>query len=34
MIANVYVKGTWNRVEHYHFECYHQIGDPYGLPAA
>ena len=31
VIANVYVDGRWNRVEHYHFECYAEVGEPYGL---
>ncbi len=31
VIANVYVKGKWNRVEHYHFECYVEAGSPYGV---
>ena len=31
VIANVYVDGRWNRVEHYHFECYAEAGEPYGL---
>jgi hypothetical protein len=30
VIANVYVRGVWDRVEHYHFECYEEIGSPYG----
>ena len=30
MIANVYVDGTWARVEHYHAECYDLAGKPYG----
>ena len=30
VIANVYVSGAWDRVEHYHFECYGQAGEPYG----
>ena len=29
-ICNVYVKGTWDRVEHYHAECYLAAGEPYG----
>ena len=33
VIANVYEKGTWNRVEHYHLECYLQAGEPYGTAA-
>jgi hypothetical protein len=34
VIANVYVKGTWNRVEHYHAECYSKAREPYGPAAA
>ncbi len=30
VIANVYVKGVWNRVEHYHAECYDKAGKPHG----
>ncbi|MCU1461008.1 MAG: hypothetical protein JWO37_1083 [Acidimicrobiales bacterium] len=30
VIANVYVDGRWDRVEHYHEECYDQAGQPYG----
>lgn len=33
-ICNVYVKGVWNRVEHYHFECYLEAGEPYGVAVA
>jgi hypothetical protein len=29
-ICNVYVKGTWDRVEHFHAECYEAAGRPYG----
>lgn len=29
-ICNVYVKGNWDRVEHYHEECYIESGEPYG----
>ncbi len=32
VIANVYVDGVWNRVEHYHAECYDRAGQPYGNP--
>lgn len=32
VIANVYVDGHWNRVEHYHPECYDQTGEPHGHP--
>jgi len=34
VVCNVYVSGKWNRVEHYHLECYDQAGEPYGSPAA
>ena len=30
VIANVYVAGRWNRVEHYHPDCYSLSGDPHG----
>ena len=30
VIANVYVDGTWARVEHFHAECYGGAGQPYG----
>lgn len=33
VIANVYVNGMWNRVEHYHAECYDDAGEPYGSAA-
>lgn len=33
VICNVYVDGRWDRVEHYHFECYQTMGEPYGSPA-
>ena len=33
VIANVYEKGVWNRVEHYHLECYEEAGEPYGHAA-
>jgi len=32
-IANVYIDGRWNRVEHFHAECYVEAGEPWG-PAA
>ena len=28
----LYENGRWNRVEHYHFECYDDAGQPYGEP--
>ena len=30
VIANVYVDTVWNRVEHYHADCYGEAGEPYG----
>lgn len=30
VIANVYVDGRWNRVEHFHDECYVDADRPYG----
>lgn len=33
VIANVYVDGVWNRVEHFHSECYDDAKQPYGKPA-
>ncbi|WP_420439065.1 hypothetical protein [Candidatus Poriferisodalis sp.] len=32
IICNVYVKSRWDRVEHYHPDCYEQAGAPYGEP--
>ena len=32
MICNVYESGVWQRVEHFHAECYDQAGRPYGDP--
>jgi hypothetical protein len=34
VICNVYVDGRWDRVEHFHSECYVVAGEPYGEPAA
>ena len=34
VICNVYVKGVWDRVEHYHAPCYEKAGAPYGEAAA
>jgi hypothetical protein len=34
VIANVYDNGQWQRVEHYHADCYTEAGEPYGPPAA
>ncbi len=33
VIANVYVDGRWDRVEHFHEECYLSAGAPYGAAA-
>ena len=30
VIANVYIDGRWNRVEHFHDECYDEALSPYG----
>ena len=30
VIANVYVDGRWDRVEHYHPACYADAGEPHG----
>ncbi|MST33247.1 hypothetical protein GHK86_11010 [Acidimicrobiaceae bacterium USS-CC1] len=30
VIANVYVNARWNRVEHFHEDCYEAAGAPYG----
>ena len=30
VICNVYVGGTWDRVEHFHADCYEQAGEPHG----
>ena len=32
VIANVYVDGRWDRVEHWHDDCYHEAGQPHGTP--
>jgi len=33
VICNVYVDGRWNRVEHFHTQCYEESGRPYGAAA-
>ena len=33
VIANVYVDQVWDRVEHYHADCYEEVGRPYGSAA-
>ncbi len=30
VIYNVYVSGTWNRVEHFHLACYEEARSPHG----
>ena len=30
VIANVYIDGKWDRVEHFHEPCYAEAGEPYG----
>jgi hypothetical protein len=30
VICNVYVDGKWDRVEHFHRECYDTAGKPFG----
>lgn len=30
VICNVYVSGHWDRVEHFHAECYTTAGHPHG----
>lgn len=30
VICNIYVRGDWNRVEHYHLACYLEAGQPHG----
>ena len=32
VICNVYVARTWDRVEHWHPQCYDQAGQPHGAP--
>ena len=34
VIANVYADGRWQRVEHYHVECYADAGEPHGAVTA
>jgi hypothetical protein len=33
VIANVYKDGQWDRVEHFHADCYDEASKPYGEPA-
>ncbi|MEZ5377774.1 MAG: hypothetical protein R2733_14810 [Acidimicrobiales bacterium] len=30
VICNVYEDGRWDRVEHFHAECYAEAGEPHG----
>lgn len=30
VIANIYRRRVWQRVEHFHAECYVEAGQPYG----
>ncbi|MFW2381935.1 MAG: hypothetical protein ACN4GZ_09270 [Acidimicrobiales bacterium] len=30
VICNVYTKGVWTRVEHYHEDCYVKASEPFG----
>jgi len=30
VICNVYVRGQWDRVEHFHADCYTEAGKPHG----
>ena len=30
VICNVYIDSVWDRVEHFHAECYEEAGHPYG----
>lgn len=32
IICNVYVDNRWDRVEHYHPDCYEDADSPYGEP--
>jgi hypothetical protein len=34
VICNVYDDGRWDRVEHWHLECYRDAGEPHGHPDA
>ena len=34
VICNVYIKGVWSRVEHFHADCYATAGAPHGEAAA
>lgn len=32
VICNIYYRGVWRRVEHFHAECYEAAGSPHGVP--
>ena len=32
VICNIYTKGVWDHVEHYHEECYLDAKEPFGPP--
>lgn len=32
VICNIYTKGVWERVDHYHAPCYNDAGKPFGKP--
>lgn len=34
VIANVYVDARWDRVEHFHADCYDTAGEPFGPASA
>ncbi|MCU1346409.1 MAG: hypothetical protein JWL70_2675 [Acidimicrobiia bacterium] len=31
VICNIYTDGKWDRVEHFHYECYVEHESPYGV---
>jgi hypothetical protein len=31
VICNVYEQGKWDRVEHFHSDCYEMAGEPHGV---
>jgi len=33
VICNVYEDNVWQRVEHFHSECYEEADAPFGVPA-
>ncbi len=33
VIVNVYEDGVWKRVDHYHEDCYRNMGEPFGPPS-